>query len=176
MKPRVLLGLTGSVASILYTKLIGQLSLIGPVTVLLTEKSWAFIDFDQLKTALNTYGGSFIMDKDEWKWNNTNKWKKDDSILHINLRNTHSAFVIAPCSANTLAKISNGICDNLLTTVARAWDRNRPFIIAPSMNTEMWEHPITEQQLSTFKSFSKHNSSSRFKIIGMWGKWNGSTC
>ncbi|CAF1018461.1 unnamed protein product, partial [Adineta ricciae] len=57
--------------------------------------------------------------------------------------------LIAPLDANTLAKISVGICDNLLTNVVRAWDlkNGKPLIVAPAMNTAMYEHPLTRQQL-----------------------------
>lgn len=162
MKRRIILGLTGSVASVLYAKLIEQLGTIGIVDVILTNKSNSFVHFPQLYDSLKNVGGVLYTDDDEWLWKNndkgfTNKWKKNDPVLHIELRNKASALVIAPCSANTLAKVSNGICDNLLTTVARAWDMNRPFIIAPAMNTHMWEHPITKEQLGKFINFSVNN-------------------
>lgn len=162
MKRRILLGLTGSVASILYAKLIEQLGTIGPVDVILTEKAMAFTHLPQLCDSLEKVGGFMYSDDNEWIWKNngkgfTNKWKKDDPILHIELRDKSSALVIAPCSANTLAKISNGICDNLLSTVARAWDLNRPFVIAPAMNTSMYNHPITNEHLSRFINFSRNN-------------------
>jgi phosphopantothenoylcysteine decarboxylase len=60
--------------------------------------------------------------------------------------------LIAPLSANTLAKMAHGQCDNLLTCVARAWDFAHPLIVAPAMNTLMWTHPFTEQHLSTLRS------------------------
>lgn len=60
--------------------------------------------------------------------------------------------VIAPLSANTLAKISHGQCDNLLTCVVRAWDFALPLIVAPAMNTLMWTHPFTEPQLNTLRA------------------------
>jgi phosphopantothenoylcysteine decarboxylase len=163
MKRRILLGLTGSVASILYAKLIERLGKLGEVEVILTEKANSFIHLPQLCDSLEKVEGVLYTDDDEWLWRNngngfTNKWKKDDPVLHIELRNKASALVIAPCSANTLAKITNGICDNLLTTVARAWDMNRPFIIAPAGNTHMWNHPLTKQQLATFIGFNLNNS------------------
>ncbi len=69
-------------------------------------------------------------------------------------RNWASALVIAPLDANTLAKIANGICDNLATCIARAWPvGQKPMFIAPAMNTAMWEHPITETHLSTLRSW-----------------------
>ena len=62
--------------------------------------------------------------------------------------------LIAPLSANTLAKISSGLCDNLITLVCRAWnmklEQNKlkfPIFICPAMNTYMWDHPITQKQL-----------------------------
>lgn len=165
MKHKILLGLTGSVATVLYQKLISQLREIGDVSIILTESAEHFVKDDLSKVIT-------FRDKDEWLWFHpdenqedgsgddvflSSKWRKDDEVLHIKLRDEYSALVIAPCSANTLAKISNGLCDNLLTTVARAWDRNRPFIIAPAMNTYMWDHPITEKQLDIFNSFSDNN-------------------
>lgn len=59
--------------------------------------------------------------------------------------------------ANTLAKAANGLCDNLLTCILRAWDHNSnlkyPIIICPAMNTAMWEHPITVKHLDQVKEF-----------------------
>ena len=63
--------------------------------------------------------------------------------------------VIAPLSANTLAKITNGLCDDLLSSIVRAWDTTgivdgrgrRRILVAPAMNTCMWRHPITGRQL-----------------------------
>ena len=65
--------------------------------------------------------------------------------MHIELRKISDLLLIAPLSANTMAKICNGIADNLLTTVVRCWDVKtpKPFIVAPAMNTLMYEHPIT---------------------------------
>lgn len=156
MKTKILLGLTGSVATILYKKLVEQLSVLYEVTVIVTDKCDYFFDLDMLRACVKKQGGNVYTDKDEWEFN-SEVWDKKDSILHIELRNKFSALVIAPCSANTLAKISNGICDNLLTCVVRAWDRNRPIILAPSMNTEMYTHRLTSLQLDLFKSFSVNN-------------------
>lgn len=93
-------------------------------------------------------------DEDEWK----TLWTRGAPILHIELRRWADILVIAPLSANTLAKITNGICDNLLTSVVRAWQvednalnsSQRRIIVAPAMNTAMWRHPLTKQQLSLF--------------------------
>ena len=67
--------------------------------------------------------------------------------------------LLAPLSAHTLAKISQGFCDDTVSCVARAWDfgygprRGKPLLLAPAMNTAMWEHPLTQNQLKTVQGF-----------------------
>ncbi|KAI9827050.1 MAG: hypothetical protein M1819_007042 [Sarea resinae] len=91
-------------------------------------------------------------DEDEW----TKPWTRGDAILHIELRRWAHLLVIAPLSANTLAKVTMGIADNLLTSVVRAWDttgsidasnRRKTIIVALAMNTAMWRHPLTTKQI-----------------------------
>jgi phosphopantothenoylcysteine decarboxylase len=68
-------------------------------------------------------------------------------VLHIELRRWADLLLIAPLDANTLAKLACGLADNCLTCVWRAWDPARPTILAPAMNTLMWEHPLTWRHL-----------------------------
>jgi len=83
----------------------------------------------------------------------------NDPVLHIQLRDWADIAVIAPLSAHTLAKIATGLCDETLTCVLRAWDfgytiRNgKPIVMAPAMNTAMWEHPLTRSQLDICQGF-----------------------
>ena len=72
---------------------------------------------------------------------------------HVELRKWADVCVIAPCTANTLAKLANGISDNLLTSICRAWDFKKPIIVAPSMNTFMYLHPITVQHIGVLQSW-----------------------
>lgn len=51
---------------------------------------------------------------------------------------------------------ANGMCDNLLTCVARAWDFSKPMLVAPAMNTCMWDHPITAKQLAVIRDLGVH--------------------
>lgn len=64
-------------------------------------------------------------DEEEW-----HSWqKKGDPVLHIELRKWADILIIAPLSANTLAKIAQGLCDNCLTSVVRAWDFSKPLLV-----------------------------------------------
>ena len=75
-------------------------------------------------------------------------------MLHISLRDWADVVVLAPLSAHTLAKVANGLCDDLLSSIMRAWDYEKPVVLAPAMNTNMWDHPLTEPQLRTIQGFS----------------------
>ncbi|KAM4676102.1 phosphopantothenoylcysteine decarboxylase isoform 2-T2 [Discoglossus pictus] len=79
--------------------------------------------------------------------------QRSDPVLHIELRRWADLMLLAPLDANTLGKVSGGICDNLLTCVVRAWDLKKPLLFCPAMNTAMWNHPITAQQIAQLCSF-----------------------
>ncbi|MCD7740408.1 MAG: bifunctional phosphopantothenoylcysteine decarboxylase/phosphopantothenate--cysteine ligase CoaBC [Candidatus Gastranaerophilales bacterium] len=74
---------------------------------------------------------------------------KEYKPVHISLTDEADIFIIAPASANTIAKMSLGICDNLLTSVFCAF--NKQVIIAPCMNTNMWENPAVQKNIETLK-------------------------
>lgn len=150
----VLVGATGSVATVRIPRLIKRLHAAGAdVRIILTTHAKHFIEADEkLAAGICT----IYTDADEWaQWNHLS-----DPVLHIELRKWAHVFLVAPTSANTLAKIANGLCDNLLTCVARAWPLaprcEKPLIVAPAMNTAMWEHAITRVHLDTLSSFGIH--------------------
>ncbi len=73
-------------------------------------------------------------------------WTPNDSgIDHITIAQQIDALVIAPCTANTLAKLAHGLADDLLSTVYLA--TRAPVLIAPAMNVDMWDHPATQANL-----------------------------
>lgn len=74
--------------------------------------------------------------------------------MHIDLRNWADAMLVAPLSAHSLAKFRNGLCDDVLSSVVRAWDFEKPLILAPAMNTAMWEHVLTQEQLTSIQKFA----------------------
>lgn len=149
-RQRLLLGVTGSVATIKLRELVQNFSLHNIDTIVIpTEKAKHFIEFDDSwcphGSIVDMKGPCYFEDNDEWS-----SWKKrGDPVLHIVLREWADILLIAPLDANTLAKMAVGLCDNLLTNIVRAWDiKNRkPLIIAPAMNTAMFEHPLTRQHL-----------------------------
>ena len=70
-----------------------------------------------------------------------------DALHHIDWAKWASHFCIAPATANLLAKIANGFCDDALTTTLCAAPVSTPKVLAPAMNTVMWENPATQRNL-----------------------------
>ena len=69
------------------------------------------------------------------------------SINHIDLAKKTDLFIVAPASANTIAKLAHGMADNMLTATALALPSTTPKLIAPAMNTKMYENPLTKKNL-----------------------------
>src|SRR5215468_7916105 len=135
----VLLGVTGSVAAVRTPALVGALAQAGhAVRVVATQAALYFFDPTELPPTM------LVRDADEWPGQ---RYRRDDAVLHIELRRWADLFVVAPLDANTLAKLACGLCDNCLTCVWRAWDVARPVVVAPAMNTLMWQHPFTRRHL-----------------------------
>ena len=141
----VLLGATGSVAAVRVPALFDALTAAGhAVKVVATAAATYFFDPADLPT------GALVLDSDEWPGRDAGeRYQRGDSVLHIELRKWADIFAVAPLDANTLAKLAVGLCDNCLTCVWRAWDVTRPVVLAPAMNTLMWQHPFTRRHLSS---------------------------
>ncbi|KAG6609522.1 Phosphopantothenoylcysteine decarboxylase [Phytophthora cinnamomi] len=162
-RPRVLLSASGSVATVKVPEIAVRLSQTAEVSVVLTKSAdfflqrardydaKAWVEFDAATQLPDGERGriAVVRDEDEWEaWNVVG-----DSVRHIELKDWADVMLLAPMSANTLAKLANGLADNLLTCVARAWIMSKPFIYAPAMNTDMWNHPITARQLRVLDEF-----------------------
>jgi len=76
---------------------------------------------------------------------------------HIKLADWADLAVIAPLSANTLAKLAGGICDNLLTTVLCALAADKPLLLVPSMNDRMWSNPVVQKNIACLEKIKNYN-------------------
>jgi phosphopantothenoylcysteine decarboxylase len=147
----VLLGVTGSVAALKTPQLFTLLREAGHVVkVVATRAACYFFDPLDLTPGRTTRDSeTVILDEDEWPGQDEGqRYRRGDMVLHIELRRWADVLVFAPLDANTLAKLALGQCDNCLTCVWRAWDPDRPVILAPAMNTLMWQHPATARHLT----------------------------
>ncbi len=137
---KLLIGITSSIAAYRLPNLVSALRKKDvEIKTIVTEKAKAFV----APQALAVMSGHPCFD-DSSEWGNT------EHVLHIELAKWCDVFLIAPLTANTLAKISNGLCDNLLTSTVRALG-NKPLVLAPAMNTRMWENPLTNIQLQSLQ-------------------------
>lgn len=134
---KLLIGITSSIAAYRMPNLVSTLTKQDyTIKTIVTEHAKALVA-PQALAVMSRH--PCFSDQDEWT--NTER------VLHIELARWCDAFLIAPLSANTLAKIAYGFCDNLLTATVRALGP-KPLIVAPAMNTAMWENPLTQQHLS----------------------------
>lgn len=134
----ILLGVSGSVAATLLKKMVTTFEGNGhEVRIIATERG-RYFSCDQ--PGEHPYANNkFFHDADEWPFSH---YYKNDRVLHIELTDWADVFVIAPLTANTAAKMANGIADNLLTSCVLAWDLNKPMVVAPAMNTRMLNNPV----------------------------------
>ncbi len=132
---RVLLGVTGSIAAYKAPDLASQLTQAGAlVDVILTDSAARFI------TALSfeSVTGRRVY---------TDLWAADAHVQHIGLAEGAALLVVAPCSADTLAKLAHGRADNLLTITALA--ARCGLLLAPAMDGGMWLHPAVQANMQT---------------------------
>lgn len=151
---RVLLGVTGSVAAQRTPALAEALTAAGhDVQVLATQAAVYFFEPAAVPEGRFIWlqrSWRVLTDAQEWPGRDQgHRYQRNDPVLHIELRRWAEALLIAPLDAHTLAKLATGLCDNCLCCVWRAWDWSRPVVLAPAMNTLMWEQPFTARHLHT---------------------------
>ena len=133
---RIVLGITGGIAAYKAAELLRLLMKQGiAVQVVMTEAATHFIT----PTTMQGLSGKPVF---------TNQWDASvpNSMAHINLSRAADAIVIAPASADFIAKLAHGLADDLLATLCLA--RNCPLIIAPAMNREMWLNAATQRNIA----------------------------
>jgi phosphopantothenoylcysteine decarboxylase / phosphopantothenate---cysteine ligase len=136
----ILLGVTGSIAAYKAADLASKLTQAGAkVDVILTSAGEKFVT---PLTYQSVTGRKAYTEKD--------LWGDEAHVMHISLGKTADLLVIAPCTADTMAKLAHGIADNLLTVTALA--ATCPILIAPAMDGGMFDHPATQANLKTLQT------------------------
>ena len=141
MKKHILLGISGGIAAYKSCELVRLLKKQGhEVSVAMSRAAAEFVT----PLTFQALSGRPVLSE-------THQAGEDgNGMAHINLTREADVFLIAPASANTLAKIANGIADNLLTNLAAA--RKCPLAVAPAMNVEMWRNPANQRNIAQLLS------------------------
>ena len=143
-KKRIVLGVTGSIAAYKMAALASYLAKSGAlVDTILTEAASRLIS---PLTFSAVTGRRAYLDAD--------LWQQDDHVLHIDLGENNQAFLIAPATANTIAKLAHGLADNLLTLAALA--SRTQIAVAPAMDGGMYAHPATQANITSLQERGIH--------------------
>ncbi len=135
----ILLGITGSIAAYKSADLVRALTKRGhAVRVVLTKGALEFV-----KPELFRYLGAEAVFQPTDDFNSPTP-----GVPHVDLGKWANVLAIAPLSANTLAKLTGGQCDDFLSSIFLAWRQDRPVLMFPAMNTMMWEHAFTRENVA----------------------------
>ncbi len=138
----IVLGVTGSIAAYKAVDLTSLLTKQGcEVHVVMTADALRFITPLAFKTLSRQPVVTCLYDEEEG-------WKP----THIKLADEANLLLIAPATANVLAKMAQGLADDALTCIALALNPKAKVLVAPAMNGKMWLHPATQQNVATLKS------------------------
>ena len=139
LKKRLLLGITGGIAAYKAAELARLLTQTGiDVQVVMTQSACRFVG----PVTFQSLTGNPVY-SDLWETNAV------QNMAHINLSRHVDMILVAPASADFIAKLANGLADDLLTTLCLA--RNCPLMIAPAMNRQMWENTATQRNLALLR-------------------------
>lgn len=137
---QIVVGVTGSIAAYKSADLVRRLREAGAeIRVVMTHAATEFITPLTLQTLSGHPVAIELLDADQ-----------ESAMGHIALARWADWIVIAPCSADTLARLVHGRADDLLSAMILASDR--PLALAPAMNNKMWQHPATQENLSQLKN------------------------
>lgn len=140
---RITLAVTGSISAYKAADLSNELTKLGhEVTVLMSRSATQFISPLTLQSLTKNPVHTDIMKEED-----------PSSIKHIDLAKNTDLFLVAPLSANTLAKLAHGMADNIVTAVALALPMGVPKLIAPAMNTNMYLNPASQHNLQLLRSY-----------------------
>ncbi|WP_314341693.1 bifunctional phosphopantothenoylcysteine decarboxylase/phosphopantothenate--cysteine ligase CoaBC [Simonsiella muelleri] len=142
MSQKILLAITGGIAAYKSCELVRLLKKQGhDVTVAMSQSATEFI----APQTFQALSGNPIL---------TAQGGNGNGMAHINATRSADIMLIAPATANTLAKIAHGIADNIITEMAAA--RNIPLVVAPAMNVEMWHNPANQRNIKQLQLDGVH--------------------
>jgi phosphopantothenoylcysteine decarboxylase/phosphopantothenate--cysteine ligase len=144
INPNVALGVCGGIAAYKAVEVLRGLQKAGcTVKVAMTKRACEFVQ----PLTFRALSGSHVV-VDDYAPDNP------DPIAHITFSQTADLLIVAPATANIIAKFANGVADDFLTSTYLAC--SAPVLIAPAMNTTMWEHPATQRNLERLRADGVH--------------------
>lgn len=142
---RLILGLTGGIACYKSAEFLRRAQDLGAeIDVVMTEGAQQFITPVTFKALSGRHVHTDL-------WDNSTP----DNMAHIHLSRAADAILVAPASTNFIARVANGLADDLLSTLCVARG-NCPLIIAPAMNREMWANPATQRNIAQLRADGVH--------------------
>lgn len=138
---KILIGISGGIACYKVATMVSRLVQAGAdVRVIMTEAATRFV----APLTFQSLSGHPVL---------TGMWEHDDrpDSQHIGLARWADVFVIAPCSADMLAKLAAGLTPDLVSLTACALPAGTPLVAAPAMNADMWANPIVQRNLNTLR-------------------------
>ena len=140
---QITLAVTGSISAYKAADITSQLTKLGfEVKILMTPAARKFITPLTLQVLSKNQVGLDVMIEDD-----------PQRIEHIYIGKETDLFLVAPASANTIAKLAMGLADNIVTSTALALPQGTKKLLAPAMNTKMLEHPATQRNLKLLQDY-----------------------
>jgi len=145
---KVIVAVTGGIACYKSAELVSRLVQTGvAVRVLMTESAQRFVT----PLTFQSLSNSPVI---------TSTWEahRDHHAQHVALARWCDLMILAPASADIIAKLAAGMCDDVVSLVACGIGTNKPILLAPAMNADMWANPITQRNLTTLKETLGHHT------------------
>ncbi|KXT75133.1 Phosphopantothenoylcysteine decarboxylase / Phosphopantothenoylcysteine synthetase [Streptococcus sp. DD10] len=151
----ITIAVTGSISAYKSADLVSRLTKMGhQITVLMTKAATSFITPLTFQVLSKNDVHLDIMAE-----------PYADKVNHIEIGKETDLFIVIPATANTLARLANGFADNMVTSTALALPNHVKKIIAPAMNTKMYDHPATQTNLNKLESYGYHIIAPREAIL-----------
>lgn len=145
---RILIAVTGGIAAYKTASLVSRLVKDGAdVRVIMTDAATKFVG----PVTFRSLSSHPVL---------TEIWQVDDrpDAQHVGLARWCELMLIAPASADIIAKLAAGICDDIVSLTAAALPHKTPVLLAPAMNEQMWQNPVTQRNMQTVRDLLGHHT------------------